>query len=1635
MNPSGDIAIVGMACLFAKAPDVATFWENILGKVGAVTDAPPEWGTDLIYDLYDPAASTNDRIYTKRGGFLGALARFDPFEYGVMPRSIDGSDPEHFIALRVAHEALADAGYLDRPFNRERTAVIMGRGNYSNRGVATISQYALAVDQALRILTTLHPEHSTSELARIKQELRASLPPFNADTAPGLVSSVMCGRIANRLDLMGPAYGVDAACASSLVAVELAIQELASGKADMALAGGIQVSSTLPVMLVFCQLGALSRRGEVHSFSSQADGTLLGEGAGVLVLKRREDAERDGDRIYALLKGVGTASDGRAVGLLTPRVEGEELAMRRAYEQAGIAPRTVSLVEGHGTGTPVGDAVEIEALRRVFGASEGDGPWCALGSVKSMIGHLIPAAGVAGIIKVALALHHKVLPPTLHTESPNPRLDSTAFYLNTETRPWIHGGAQPRRAAVSAFGFGGINAHAVLEEHPSNESHPHPHLHRGFDAEVIVLGAGDRSELIEHGEHLRRMLADHPDLALVDLAYTLNCCSSAIPATRLAIVATSVADLEGKLARALVRLADPTCARIQEPSGVYYTEAPLYAPGALAFLFPGMGVPYVNMLADLCLHFPEVRAWFDGMDRVLGRHEHGWLPSEVLFPPPGGSPADPAALRAMDWGGAAVFTADQALYSLLSRLDIQPDAVLGHSLGDFSALGAAGAIGVADEAELLRQVLLLRRVYEPLHREGRIPAGSLLAISTLDRESVLSLVQRSGGALSVAMDNCSRQIVLGGSAEAAAAAADELQQAGAVCTSLPVDHAYHTPAFAEFSDHLHVCYGQLEFRPPHLAVYSCVTAGRHPDEPEALRRLVADQWSRPVRFPPTIEAMYADGARIFVEVGPRGHLTGFVGDILRSRPHLAVPADVAHRTGITQLAHLIGLLAAHHVPMNLEYLYARRSPRRLWVEESRELALPEADDSWIRLAVDPPRLKLDQPLARVKIRATECEREPHPAADVPAWTSGGGSREEVMQAYLDTMDRFLDVQQHTMRTLLGAASRTMPPVPDGTGNGNGNGNGNGALASLAPSEPDPQPSDGSPEMAMVGPSSRFPLLGSVVLLTEGQELVAVRRLDLDEDLFLHDHTFGRQISVADESLLGLPVLPMTFSMEMFAEAATALLPGRVVIGMKDVRAYQWIALDDGHATLRLVARREEAGEGHHVSVELQRLTDGAVSGAETRVARGTVVLAGAYPAPPAATELKLRAERPYAQGTTNLYTERMFHGPRFQGVVSLDRWGEDGTEATLEILPTDDLFASTPDPALATDPVLLDVTGQVLGFWAVEHLSHGFTAFPFALEELQLFGPTLPAGTRVTGRARVRLLNNEQIRADTDIVGPDGQLRARLIGWTDVRFDLPKLFAQVWTSPRDAVLGASWTALMDGLAEPEGFACSWVEYPVLATTRGRFWLRVGAHLVLSRRERAVWATLADDQRRSQWLVERAAAKDAVRAFLDTVFGIPLYPADIEILSGEHGGPSAGGSWTGRVGRVPVVSLSHCDGVAVAIAGDAQRYERIGIDLERLDPADDPLARVAFSPYERDLVAALHGPLRQEWALRMSCAKKAAGKALGRSLPDPAGPVIAALDVESGRVRVSIPAEHRAVPLTVSTVRDGDWIAALAMVER
>jgi acyl transferase domain-containing protein/phosphopantetheinyl transferase len=1785
----GDVAIVGMACLFPGASDLDTFWQNIVEKHDAIADAPNElWETKL----YDPHSDRNDAIYCRRGGYLGSLAEFDPLGHGMMPVAVQGSDPDQWLALRVACEALHDAGYREEIPERERTAVILGRGNYATRGMANVMEHGAFVTQMIEVLSALHPEYTREELEAVRSALKKSLPPFHADTAPGVIPNIAAGRIANRLNLMGPSYTVDAACASSLLAVKLAVSELLTRQCDLALVGGVHVAVPLGVWMVFTQLSAFSRREQIRPFDKDADGTLPGEGVGMMVLKRMEDARRDGNRIYAVIKGVGTASDGRGLAVTAPRTEGEILALERAYAGAGLSPDTVGLIEAHGTSTPVGDAAELETLSRVFGPAGTAPPRCALGSVKSMIGHLMPAAGIASLIKTALALYHKVLPPTLHVENPHPSLEAPGgrFYPNTEARPWVHcGDDSPRRAGVNAFGFGGINAHAILEEHTGGDPAATPSRHLRWESEVCILSAASRPELIGRAQQLREYIRANPAVVLKDLAYTLNVPLDDSP-SRVAIVASSAEDLGKKLDRVLPRLKDHTCRTIQDGRGIYFTEEALGATGQLAFLFPGEGSQYANMCADLCVHFPEVRQVFDDLDSSWAESGHTLLPSDFLFPRPLMPEAERLALSAQLQGMEAAISlmlaADRALFTVFRRLGISPHALVGHSTGEFAALVASGMIDLADDFQVRqfgRELGALGRSDVP----DSIPAAVLVAVGA-DRETVLALTERAGGGVHLAMDNCPHQSVIVGEERAIQSALEGVRSRSLIHERLPFDRPYHTPLYGDWAESLRPFFTRWIQSPPRVRTYTCATASPFPNDLDRIRTLAVEQWRRRVEFVKTVRAMYDDGCRIFVEVGPRGNLTAFVDDILRGKPYLAVAADVPHRPGTTQLNHVVAMLAVHGVPMHLDYLYTRRSPRRLALEGGGTEGHGRQRGGPAKLATGSPTVSLSpETAARLRssrssagaVRAQGVEQgplaPPSNADRIPS-NSSSGPREvngpaasngelvtgshthqaeataQVMATYLQTVEGLVAAQEEVMRAFLARGTTPVPqqappqpaspppsrpssqaiedhgppasvaehttiptsavtPAPAQRGlsdevllrlvsertgypvemlnldldleadlgidsikrveilgslqqqiqlaegvdmealagrktlrevlgvlnashapvNGGG-----GRPADVVQEAPPSSPPAGSTVSPM-------PLVSTIVSLVPGETLEARSNIDVAECQFLADHTFGRRLSRTDPGLMGLPVIPLTMTIELMAEAAALLAPGQRLLGIRQVRGYRWLTLDEGRLSLKIVAKR---GPDSVVTVRVYEAesSNPAETAAAPVLIEGKMIFGNAYPEPPRAERFTFQAERPSPWAPEAIYEEALFHGPAFQGIVSLDALGHEGARATLQILPTTGLLNSCPQPAFQTDPVLLDVIGQVVGLWAGGHPESNVVFFPFTLESLDLFGPPLPAGQRVACHVRGEWVGKAQVRADLEVVKEDGCLWARCRGWEDRAFELPRLVGRYFLSPGDRQVGEPWPASPE--PPPAGGGDYLYRLNLNTLPRGLFtdgwaiWQRTLAYSALGRRERALWKALpARGQRRVEWLLGRVVAKDAVRRFLKDHHGLVLCPADIEILPDDKGRPVVHGSWADQVPGVPQVSIAHSGGLAVALVGGPGGG--VGVDVEWLDRMNEHVEQMAFTAEERDLLAALPAQGAREWALRLWCAKEAVGKALGRGLlGGPQALVVRELDPSGGTVLVApngngaAPAHAgvEAVPfpvLTAGTFSDGNLALA------
>jgi acyl transferase domain-containing protein/phosphopantetheinyl transferase len=1552
-------AIIGMACVFPGARDMQRYWENILTGVDCITDPPADWEADFFYD---PDSDANDRTYCKRGGYLGALASFDPVPYGIMPNAVDGTEPDHFLSLRAASDALTDAGYRDAGRFRERTEVIIGRGTYVNRGNANALQHAVMVDSFLRALRQLHPEHSEEELAAIKDQLKAGLPPFDADTAAGLVPNIISGRICNRLDLMGSNYIIDAACASSLVAVDLAVRDLATGRCDMAIAGGVNASVPPVIMIIFSQLKALSKKGMIRPFDSDADGTLLAEGVGMVVLKRLEDAERDGDRIYAVIRGIGTASDGRALGLLAPRFEGEELALRRAYEAAGVDPRTVGMIEAHGTATTVGDAVEVQALTAVFGGREGRLPRCALGSVKSMIGHTMPASGAAGLIKTALALHHKVLPQTLLAGEVNPQLhlESSNFYVNTEARPWIHGSsASPRRAGVNAFGFGGINAHAVLEEYTGTNA-PES-MQRTWDSELFVVSAATDQGLVAEVEETLRFVSSVPtETELKDLAWTINC-TRPQGATRIAVVATSCEDLVTKLQRAGERLKASPTRSIREKEGIYWFREPLAKRGKLAFVFPGEGAQYVSMLHDICVHFPEAREWFDLMDQAFEGHSRGYLLSEAIFPPPG---ASTGKLWSMDIGAEAVFCANQAMWSLIDKLGIQPDAMLGQSTGEHSSLLASGAVVAKTREELIRYVLGINKVFTDLSGTKPIREGILMTVAGVGMAELASLLERHEGELFIALDNCPNQVVIFGAEARIQAVKDALTGTAAICQQLPFGRAYHTPWFEQFARLLESHFHSIPTAEPNVALYSCVTAGLYPQDAAGVRHLAARQWATKVRFRETIEAMYRDGVRIFLEVGPRQNLSGFINDTLRGKPILAVPSNVHHRSGILQLNHMVAQLSAHGVRVNVEHLFARRAPREVTAARKLSARLRMT----LAMGLQPMRLPADFTPAKSATAQSIVTSAVSPAAASPLHAPPVESlRSSIMTQHLQAMDQFVAAQHQVMAAYLGRCL----PAPN----------------SAARREP-----------------AVLPFLTELVEHVPGTKARARHNFSLQRERLFTDHTLGRNVSTEDPSLTALPVVPITVTMEILAEGGALLAPGKVLAGMRDVRASRWITLDEDCPSIEIEANRIEENAVH---VKIREAGEGIM---RQDLAEGTMFYADNYPTAPAPASFRLELEHISAWTSERLYTEGMFHGSSFQAVRSVERSGSNGITATIETQPRHDLIAGMAQPTFLTDPVVLDAAGQVVAFWSQEELQPCGDIFPYRLNALHCFAPPQPPGMRLECRVFALEVNPATIRSDIELVDSSGRLQYRFEGWEDRRFHVPVGLWQLRISPQKAFLSEPWEIPRSLVSNSRDLACCRIAgmSEVLDSSLG-IWTNVLAHIILSRRERQEWramqATHVLPKRRQDWLLGRCVAKDAVRLLIRERFQADLCPADVEIVPDTNGRPEVRGAWTGKLGS-PTVSLSHCGGTAIALAS-LDPTSLVGVDMESLSRSEN-FEHLAFADQERQVVASLNADQHPEWFLRLWCAREAVSKALGQGFGQGMDALLATgVSTDTGLVEVRV----------------------------
>jgi acyl transferase domain-containing protein len=971
------IAVVGVAALFPGSIDKDGFWRDILAGRDLITDVPAShW---LIDDYYDPDPRARDKTYCKRGAFLPEVD-FDPVEWGVPPSILPSTDTNQLLALIVAQQVLEDAcggSFKDLP--RDRVSVILGVTSAQELLGSMVSRLQRPVwVKALREMGL--PEDKVTDAC---ERIAAHYVEWQESSFPGILGNVVAGRIANRLDLGGTNCVTDAACASSLSALSMAMAELHMGHSDLVITGGADTMNDIFMYICFSKTPALSPTGDCRPFSDGADGTLLGEGIGMVALKRLADAERDGDRIYAVVAGLGSSSDGRTKSIYAPAPAGQAKALRRAYQDAGYGPDTVELVEAHGTGTKAGDAAEFEGLRTVFEESgRKDRGWCALGSVKSQIGHTKAAAGAAGLFKAVMALHHQVLPPTIKVDRPDPKLnvDESPFCINTMARPWVRDHRHPRRASVSSFGFGGSNFHVALQEYTGPGKRASRVRPAGGEA---VLLSGVSAEAV--AARCRELAAEATGQAesLIFLARSTQESFDAAAPARLAVFAESSADLVGKLSKAAELLAAGNSFSV--PGGIDFCAGP--AEGSVGFLFPGQGSQSLYMGADVAMASAAALGVWDRaaeIDFAAGIRLH-----DVVFPRPVFDEAarsqQRARLTATEWAQPALGATSLALLAILREAGVHPTAVAGHSFGELTALCAAGALTPDD---LLR---LARRRGELMAAAAAVP-GAMTSVAAR-REDVQPLLDQWKLDVVVANHNSPKQLVLSGATEAIAEVERRLSEKGMAATRLEVATAFHSSLVSPAATPLREFLASVPLTAPSIPVFANTSAAPYPSEPEAMRDLLAHQLAKPVRFVEQIEAMHASGVRTFVEVGPGRVLTGLVGHILKSRPHRAIALDRKGRPGWASLQQGLALLSVAGAAVDYARLWAPfasvADPR---TRRKPAMALPMNGSSYGKIyppvegAVALPKPNPPSPPAGP---ATTCAAPALPAVSLPATPAGG----------------------------------------------------------------------------------------------------------------------------------------------------------------------------------------------------------------------------------------------------------------------------------------------------------------------------------------------------------------------------------------------------------------------------------------------------------------------------------------------------------------------------------------------------------------------------------------------------------------------------------------------------------------------
>ena len=953
------VAIIGIGCVFPDAPNIEAYWKNIKNKVNSVHEIPKErWAGDI--DLfYSEDRNAPAKTYAKIAASIRNF-NFNSLEFKIPPKVAATMGKVQQFALVAAKEALSDAGLLDKNIDHTNTAVIVGnsmgdeiRSNYTRR--IYLPEVLKAVERSSSF-RDMDPKLWADIRKFVEEDYDSRLVPLNEDSMPGELSNVIAGRIANVFNLRGKNMTTDAACASSLAALNVAVKGLLDKECDIALCGGADRSLDPTTFIKFAKIGAISAEGS-FPFDERANGFVMGEGAGFCVLKRLSDAIKDGNKIYAVIRGLGSSSDGKGKGITAPNPIGQKLAIERAMTQAGVSFSDIQLIEAHGTSTTVGDVIEMQVLNEL--AAKAPHSSIAIGSIKSQIGHLKAAAGIAALIKTVLSLYHKTLSPSINFKTPNPHIkwDTSPFFVNTKSQKWTTPKTGTRIAGISSFGFGGTNYHAILEEYipgktvghlptlisPSelqrilanalisssvsplatefetilNQEKWQKHLkqYKTLESDAIFFGGKTEDELEKNIlDFKKKQLSSSFEVdgigpRIRDIAF--ESIKSLKKPVRAGISCKSLNDLSSSLDQLLSGLKAPEKRAILRNRGIFYSDD--HKLGKIAFLFPGQGSQYVRMGRELYEKFEIVRSTFKEADEIM--HDLlGFKISDIIFAVNKSDEEVIELLKQTEITQPAILVLDIAIFRLLSQYGIKPDFVAGHSMGEYAALVAAGIFSFRDG------ILAI------------VPRGKAMAtLDTMDKgmmagvgagyEKVDEILKKVKGYAIAANKNSPKQTVISGESSAIKEAIKLFTEEGITAIPLPVSAAFHSdivkPATEGFRESIEI----LTYNKSKIPISSNVTGEIYPEGRDKIIPLLCKQVSSPVEWSKQIINMYEKGVRTFIEIGPKYVLTSFARAILEDKSDFVALASCHPKRGESlHFSEVITALGSFGYPVKIPKL-------------------------------------------------------------------------------------------------------------------------------------------------------------------------------------------------------------------------------------------------------------------------------------------------------------------------------------------------------------------------------------------------------------------------------------------------------------------------------------------------------------------------------------------------------------------------------------------------------------------------------------------------------------------------------------------------------------------------------------------